>query len=801
MGLPAEVGPAGVVVGPAAASTAAAQVGRSPVGTINSIRDAAVNVIDGGLNWLNGVPANPVTDFVSGALLLFRRDLEGPAVNPQQLPPVRTTARQVSDEPINQIFVYTLADSGAGSLRQAILDANAAAGADAITFVIAGTVSVGTAALPTLTDTTVIDGSIAPGYGGSPVVRIDFENTDGLMLAAGADGSQIIGLSLVDAAGAGVTIAASDTTLTGNYIGLWGNGTTVEANRGAGVLVMAGASRNTIGIGSTESFTLSNVISGNRGNGITIEGDGNTVQANYVGTSSSGNIALANGGNGIQITAGAAGNLIGGVATGGNKPGPPLPVVATPPQGNLISGNLSNGVLIDDGATGNQLSGNFIGTDRAGTAALGNSKDGVAIVNADGNMLLGTTVDQSPFVFYNVVSGNYGNGLRITNSDETTVKANFFGLGADNSTIVANLANGMLVNGDSLGVLAGGVIPLGNVMSGNTGYGIEVADTAGGVLVWNAFVGQAAFTIAKANQAGGIRITSSNPNYNPDNPITPDTFELTNPSNSNEIRTCLVGGNTGNGIEFLGDAYGGHVTATSVGTDATIAIRVPNTGNGIVVAGNSSTIAIGGFAPSIEYLLSDGFGVHVGANAGWGIVIGGTAHDVSVINTRVGLGFGLRLQVPLPNGKGGISVGPGTSRITIGGPIGFPDPLSPYNDEIARNYGPGISISSAKDVTIRGVGIWDNHGPGIYATGYLAGTTVTSSTISSNDGSGVRLRSARGIIVGGSQESDFNDITFNGGWGILASGWSVGSALTGNNVFANLLGGINTFFSFGLASR
>jgi len=786
----------GSVVGPAAAATTATQIGQSPVGAVGSIRDAVVNFLDGSLNWLNGLPANPVTDFISGALLLVRRNLEGTGADSNQAP-----LRLASDVSVGEaLVVSTLADSGVGSLRQAILDANAAAGADVITFAIAGTISVGSAALPTITDTTIIDGSTAPGYAGSPVVRVDFENTDGLSLAAGSDGSIIFDLSLVDAAGAGVTIAASDTVLAGNYIGLWGNGTTVEANRGDGVLVLAGAKGNFIGIGSTEIFTLSNVISGNRGNGITIEGGGNTVQANYIGTSSNGNVALANRGNGIQITSGAADNLIGGVATGGNKPTPPLPVVITPPQGNLISGNLSNGVLIDDGATGNQLSGNFIGTTSTGTAALGNREDGVAIVNATGNKLVGTTLEQSPFVFYNVVSGNYGNGLRITDSDETTVWANFFGMGADNATAVANRGDGMLVNGGSLGVLAGGPIPLGNVMSGNRRYGVEIADTAGGVLLWNAFVGQAAFTRANPNYAGGIRVTSSNPNYNPDNPITPETFEPTNPSNSNEIRTCLVGGNKGNGIEFLGDAHGGHVTATAVGTDATIAIKVPNTGDGIVIGGNSSNIAIGGFVVSIEYLLSDGFGVHVGANDGWGIVIKDNAHDVSVINTRVGLGLGIRLQVPLPNGKGGITVGPGTSRITIGGPIGFPDPLSPYNDEIARNYGPGIAIASAKDVTVRGVGLWDNRGPGIYATGNVDGTTVASSTISSNDGSGVWLRSARGITIGGSRESDFNDISFNFGWGILATGFSRGSALTGNNVFANLFGGINTFFSFGLSS-
>lgn len=724
-------------------------------------------------------------------MLLVRRDIEATAVN-QNL--IRSSL--VSSVSTNQTFVVnTLADSGSGSLRQAILDANAASGADQITFTVAGTITVGSTALPTVTDNTVIDGQTAPGYDGAPVVQIDFQNTDGLMLAVGAGGSQIVGLSLVDAAGAGVTIAASGTTLAGNYIGLWGNGTTVEANRGDGVRVLAGASGNFIGVGSSESFVLSNVISGNRGNGITIEGDDNTVQGDYIGTGASGTTAIGNHGNGIRITAGAAGNLIGGIADTGNKPTPPGQVLIRPPQGNLISGNLGSGVLIDDGATGNQLSGNFIGTDSTGNAALGNRQDGVAIVNANGNKLIGTADDLNPFAYYNVVSGNGGNGLRITDSNETTVWANFFGIGADNKTAVANGGDGMLVNGNSLGVKAGGPIPLGNVMAGNRRYGIEIADTAGGVLLWNEFTGLAAFGRAVGNGAGGIRITSSNPHYNPDNPITPDTFEPTNASNSNEIRTCLVGGNQGNGIEFLGNAHGAQITATAVGTDETIAKKVPNTGNGIVIGGNSNTIAIGGFTPSIEYLLSDGFGVHVGANNGWGIVLQGRAHDISIVNTRVGLGAGIRYEFPLPNAQGGIKVGWGTSNITIGGPIGVPDPLSPFNVEIALNGGPGLAISSARNVTVEGAGIEFNHGDGIYVSGNVNGTTVSSSTISSNDGSGVRLRWARGITVGGSTGSDYNDIVDNSGWGILATGWSRGSALTGNTVANNVLGQINTTFS------
>src|ERR1041384_119579 len=77
-------------------------------------------------------------------------------------------------------------DSGSGSLRQALLDANASAGADVINFRIPGNgpfaVKPATA-LPTITGSVTIDGTTQTNYAGSPKVELN-----GILTPAGSHG-------------------------------------------------------------------------------------------------------------------------------------------------------------------------------------------------------------------------------------------------------------------------------------------------------------------------------------------------------------------------------------------------------------------------------------------------------------------------------------------------------------------------------------------------------------------------------------------------------------------------------------
>ena len=82
-------------------------------------------------------------------------------------------------------------DSGPGSLRQAIIDANASAGTDTIDFNIPGeglhTIQP-LSALPIITDPIGIDGTSQPGFAGLPIIELDGTNAgvaSGLSIDAG----------------------------------------------------------------------------------------------------------------------------------------------------------------------------------------------------------------------------------------------------------------------------------------------------------------------------------------------------------------------------------------------------------------------------------------------------------------------------------------------------------------------------------------------------------------------------------------------------------------------------------------
>ncbi|UCF76052.1 MAG: DUF4347 domain-containing protein, partial [Betaproteobacteria bacterium] len=179
------------------------------------------------------------------------------------------------------------------SLREAIIATNNTAGADTITFNIAGagaqTINL-SSALPSISDQVTIDATTQGDFISTPIVVLDGNDLvgNGLTLSATADGSEIRGFVIRDFDGDGILIeSGSDSNLiAGNYIGrLTVSGTDAgvgEANTGSGIEIQG--TSNIVG-GTTAADR--NVISGNTGEGILITGTtalSNAVRGNYIGT-------------------------------------------------------------------------------------------------------------------------------------------------------------------------------------------------------------------------------------------------------------------------------------------------------------------------------------------------------------------------------------------------------------------------------------------------------------------------------------------------------------------------------------
>ena len=113
----------------------------------------------------------------------------------------------------------------------------------------------------------------------------------------------------------GIELDANGNTVTGDFIGTDATGATALAN-GKGIFIN-NSSNNIIGGTATVALAAGagNLISGNTGGGILIQGmsaTGNTIEGNYIGTDKNGASALANVGQGLEII-GAANNTIGGI--------------------------------------------------------------------------------------------------------------------------------------------------------------------------------------------------------------------------------------------------------------------------------------------------------------------------------------------------------------------------------------------------------------------------------------------------------------------------------------------------------
>jgi hypothetical protein len=179
--------------------------------------------------------------------------------------------------------VTNVNDSGPGSLRQAVLDANGAAGADTVAFNIASPAKViaPLTPLPDIAADTTVDGTTQPGYGGNPLVEIDFTSVPNgnSIPPCWRDYGTVKGLAVNGCPWAGLA-SFPGATVSSNWLGLDLTGTQNHTNR-VGVVVLGGT-------------VSGNVVSGNWTAGIDIRGGNPQVTNNWIGPNGSGTAVVGN---------------------------------------------------------------------------------------------------------------------------------------------------------------------------------------------------------------------------------------------------------------------------------------------------------------------------------------------------------------------------------------------------------------------------------------------------------------------------------------------------------------------------
>lgn len=407
-------------------------------------------------------------------------------------------ARQVNSTaapsaPATIFTVNTTADDGAGSLRDAITQANATPGADVINFDIGintPTIAVGSIVslpLPTITEAVTINGAT----GGA--TRVELNGTlagpaaDGLSITSG--NCTIRALVINGFSGNGILISGGGgNLLQNNFIGTDSAGAMMVDNTGSGVRIH-GSPNNTIG-GTIPAAR--NLISGNDGNGVQILNAGasnNIVQGNFIGTDVSGTVPVRNASGGVLALSGANGTLIGGTAAG---------------AGNLISANVGFGVRVE--AANNQIQSNLIGTTADGLGLLPNG-DGIELANNATNNLIGGTGAR------NIISGNDANGVVIiNNSSANQVQGNFIGTDISGTIALGNAGAGVLIDFDAFNNTIGGTAAgSGNVISANFA-GVAISLGSGNLVQGNLIGTDVSGVAALGNLGSGVRVLGSSLN-------------------------------------------------------------------------------------------------------------------------------------------------------------------------------------------------------------------------------------------------------------------------------------------------
>jgi hypothetical protein len=467
----------------------------------------------------------------------------------------------------------------------------------------------------------------------------------------------------IDAAGTGNVVE-------GNQIGVIGppgNGLYFQVGNAAEGVLINGSSNQIGGPGPAAGNVISaNQLAGVRISGSTSGATRNTVAANFIGIAPGGGYKFGSGnpgnfGDGVQIEDSAQ-NQIGG---------------PTADWGNTISSNHGSGVEITGVAsTGNAILNNKIGTTSDGTAAAGNTQDGVADSSP------GTVIGPG-----NIISANLNVDSGSQNDSSVIRHAGV--------RISGPAATGVVVRDNLIGTDITGTLDLGNGRAG-----VLIDNASGNTIMGNANGSQ----VISGNQVG-VAITSSSPGLSPSslnlvagNLIGSDKSGLNPLPNSQQgvlidsANGNTIGGTTASARNLISanetavDIRG--QTATSnlvqgnyIGTDITGTAPLGNEVRAVYIEMGASGNSIGGSTTAAGNIIA--------FNAGAGVTVDGGVFDSILTNSifsNVGKGIELinggNHNQPAPVLG---SIQPAVSGTVIQGTLQNSNPSTPYTIQFFSN--------------------------------------------------------------------------------------------------------------------
>ncbi|HXG64261.1 MAG TPA: right-handed parallel beta-helix repeat-containing protein, partial [Blastocatellia bacterium] len=680
--------------------------------------------------------------------------------------------------PLDTFFVLSTADSGPGSLRDAIEQANVLSGPHEIVFAIGSVAQRASdgglnlirpaaetldlqSPLPAITESVTIDGTTQSGYAGSPVIELNGANagSDANGLTIDAGNSVVKGLAINRFSLNGISQSFADNCIfTGNFIGTDTTGTTNLGNGQSGIAVSLSDLTQIGGPLADER----NLLSGNGSHGVRLEFvDNGSVVNNRIGTDVTGALDLGNGETGVLIIE-SSDNII---------------------SNNFISGNADSGVQIgpsiEVSSSNNIIQGNFIGTQADGTSPLGNGAQGILFHAAANNNAVGGAVT-----------------------------------GAGN-TIAFNGAGGVVVDGGS----ARNNI-LRNSIFSNTGLGIDLDSNAGGGgngvtpndptdpdTGGNGLQNFPALTSAVTT--GGNTTITGTFNSSTSGGFTFEFFSspACDSSGNGEGQTFI--GSTSVTTDGFGDAFinvafpvavpaGNVITATATSSLG----DTSEFSNCVTVLTPSSTFVVNVTTDDSDIMPGDGFCSDEGGNCSLRAAIeeANASPDANTIHFNIGGGGAQTITV-------GTLLPPITAPVVIDGTTqpGFsglplirldgsgsviPTATSGSRLEVAA-IGSGLAIE-AGGCTVRGLIITQFPGAGISLStggnnvvrGNFIGTDADGSANLGNRSAGVFIDNSPDNLIGGATAQDRNVISGNDFTGVTV----FGEGATGNQIQGNFIG-------------